>query len=344
MKKPILFFLLFVLALSSCPFALAETTSAPVSGSLVLSITDGVENVNAFTAESYPGVYLTPYDTEKIIKGESKRNKPIFLHFMPPEGALPVSFGPARIVFTNTNAGVSYYYYVKSRARFGTYLNGVKDEFIIANGKDEIAAIYLGNEDHRAYALVSLPGKEFSELGRIDIAIADHTGQRSREDLIELIEAEVSRLLIDMHFVELDRYWSDGTYASVELQAEEDPVRAIVDTTGLVIMGVDSTSSLRYKMRNDDGKVREVNVKLSPYSYAHVDHGAKYPSSEHTLSDGTKGRVITYKGVSYAGFPLLDIANYGGGPLYLTFAMEVSSESDFLPLLEEAYARLTLAL
>lgn len=340
MKKTVLFFLLCSFLVSLASFSLADPEPAPAVGSLTIT---PVEGSQSFTVASYPDIYLTPNNTEKIIKGESKRDKPVFLHFLPPEGALPTSFGAARASFTNEEEGLSYYYYVKSRARFNSYLNGIKDQFIIADGKDEIAAIYLGNEDHRAYALISLPGKEFTELGRIDVALADHTGQRSREELVDLIEDEVSRLLIDMCFVELDRYWSDGAYASVQLRAEEDDVRATVDTADLIVMGMDSPASLRYKARTEDGKLREVNVRLSPYSYAYVDHGEKRPSSEYTLADGTQGRVITYKGTSYAGFPVLDAASYGGGPLFLTFEMEVSSEADFPAFLEEAYARLSLA-
>lgn len=337
MKRAVAFLLTALMALSLAPLALAEPP-APESLHIAYENTDGD---GCFSLETYPQVYLTIHPADKIIAGGSKKYPATFLYFLPPEGALPVAFSPNRAVFTVPDQQLTYYYYVQPRGRFNNYLNQVNKDDIIADGKDDLAAIYLGNEDHRAYALLALPGKTFSELGRLNLTIADHTGSRSREELTELVEDEAGRLLIDMTFDKQEAYWSEGAYTTAELTAEDDPVKATLDARGLILDTLYGPAALRYRLRTPEDKIRDVTVKLDPLSYAHLDHGEKITALDYTLADGTRGKILTYKGKNYAGFPVLEQASYGGGPLYLTFEMSVS-EDEFPAMLEEAYARLTI--
>lgn len=184
--------------------------------------------------------------------------------------------------------------------------------------------MYYSDDNHRVFGLIHLPEDLYEETSKLEINITDHTESRSREELEGLIRAEVERLQEQAQFVRLEKYWSEGAVDNAELRIYEEPVSVTIRTTGLIVEKMDGSTSLRCKARTADGTAKSILFRLDPYSHAHYNADK---SVDYTMPDGTVIKTYSVGGRTYAGIPVLDVARYGGGPLYLTIDMETSQDA-----------------
>lgn len=327
MRKIVCFLSAMMLLLSLCSVALAQSF-AP--GSLAIDTTE-IDGKERFTLESYPEIWMSAFTAKDILEGK-KKNPPRFLHVSPPQNTLPTVIGLDRVAFVSDEEGLTYYYYLFKVRSFRVFLQNVPEERVIADAKDQQLAIYVGEENHRIYALLTLPESEFGEKGKLEINITDHTGTRSQAELERLMQEELGRVQRQMSFEVLDQFWCQGVYTTANLSYYNGSLRALVDLSDLIVERMDGASNLKCKFLTEEGKAKDLFLRLDTYSYAHHHHQSEEKTEEVTLADGTVWRVFPTKTRCYAGREIAD-ASLGGVPVYLTVEAEASPDA-FAELLE----------
>ncbi|MCL2812830.1 MAG: hypothetical protein FWD25_13205, partial [Clostridia bacterium] len=181
----------------------------------------------------------------------------------------------------------------------------------------------------RGRAMIDLK-QYFGGTAKLVIEIYDNAGDDlSAEALGELIQAEVARVQAGIEFVELDRYWSQGVYSSVELFDNHNGVTITVDTTDMILTRMQDD-----RLRSQtlvDGKVREIEIGLnSPFGDE---------QEEQTLEDGTPYIRSSWDHASFAYFYIQD-GRYSG-EVYLQIKIGVERD-EFAAELEKVFPLVTL--
>lgn len=337
MKIRRLLALVFVLLLSVNAVALAEK---PAADSLKAEI-QSIRGNRSFTLESYPDMWLTPFYVSSMLEGNEK-NPPVFVKIPAREGSSVVEFDYEDCYYVDFDTLVGYYYYVEDDYPFETFLKKVEDDTNIIKDGSDGDALYLSPDRNRAYALITLEGDALPKFTRLYIQLTDNTRDMKAADLQAAIEEEIARIK-DAYTVEtLDGYWSEGVYATVQLQARNDDVSLSINTSGLTIVQLedDTLETIRVE-KNDKDRLssEDTEIALDTYSYVFADGNTAY---DLTLEDGTVFTAFNTDYTGYAALPVLAEAKYGSGdPLYLTIQIDCAPE-DFPKMLEEIYGRITV--
>ena len=327
MKKTISVLLALCLMLTA-GMVVAES---PEAGSL------NVERVSirgnaSWTKESYPEIWITPVFAEYIIKGNEKYPAH-FLHFAPPEGALPTSFAYDEAVFLDHDILAAYYYFAYDRHAFELFLEKADPEFILEDGSDGVA-MYISPDSRRARALIDI-SDNFGGTAKLEIVFDDYSRDITTEQLTGYIQAEVERVQAAMTFVELDQYWSEGVFGAVELHAGNDPVSVLLDAASLTIVSLKESKLKAQELV--DGDVRSIELALDSYSYVYSN---EEEAEDITLSDGTEWKIYHTGYTGYAVFVVMEVAKYDR-PLYLTVQSDCAPE-DFVDVLEAINSLVTI--
>lgn len=330
MKKKFLCLLCALLMVAVSAGAWAE---APAAGSLRVEH-QVISGNSAWTAESYPEIWITPIFAEYIIIG-NEDYPGTFMHFAPPEGTLPRELDYDEASFLNFDTLMGYYYAAYDRYSFEVFLEKAQEDSILSDGSDGVA-MYVNEESNRASAMIDIK-EDFGKTSKLTIDLYDHSRDLSTDDLKAQLQAEVARVQEAMVIETLDHYWSEGVFESVQIANSNDPAVVTIDTTGLNVVSIDEKKMV-YQTRVDERNADSVTITLDTYSNPYYD---EEKSAEITLSDGTVMRVTTTDYTGYAGMPVLDEVKYGSGPLYLSITIEATPET-FQAKLEEVYARITV--
>lgn len=325
MKRSLCFLIcaLLMLALAGS----AACAEAPAANSLAARY-QSVRGNASFTPESYPEVWITPVYADHIITGIDPEKYPAkFLCFSPPEGSAMFKLSYDQSSFINHDALMATYYFAYDRASFELFLEKADEEYILKDGSDGMA-IYIQPDSRRARALIDLK-PQFGGTSKLEIVLDDYSRDITEAQLKEQIQAEVERVRAEIKLVELDHYWSEGVFESVELHAGYDPVSVVIDTQGLTVTKLEEAKLVYGKP--DGRSVANTEIAVDSYSYAQD----KEESTDEALKDGTAYRCYNSEYVSYASFTLLEEGKHG--PVYLTFRIDCEPEA-FTSLLEQAYA------
>lgn len=286
----------------------------------------------AYTADSYPTVWITPvYDDHIIAQIDPEKYPARFLTFAPPDGARLTKYSYDESDFLNHDTLMGYYYFAYDRASFELFLEDADEANILLDGSDGVA-MFIQPDIRRARAMIDLK-QQFGGTAKLCIILSDYSRDITEDQLKEQIQAETARVQAEMKLEEPGGFWSEGAFNSIEIAADRDPYSAVVDVAGLTVA------------RFEDGKVvtkaadgrnaRKTEIAIDGYSYPHSQMNAR----EDALADGT-----VYLGYStdYTGYATVTLAEDGKyGPVYLTFKIDCGVE-EFAGALEAAYARTTL--
>lgn len=324
MKKMAVSLLALVLAWTLTPWALAEQN-------VVYQETEGL---SGYTVESYPEAWITAYKVKNILEGK-KRNPPAFLHIVPPQGAVPRLFDWDRAMFWVPQTQMSYTYLVEDPSLLKNFLKYANEKKIVDEGKDKMKAIYLGNENHRIYGLLTLPDTYYSEHAKLKVHIADLTQTMSDDALIQAMNEEILRLQGALTFETLEKYWSQDQVNQVQITLPEANALMQVETKGLVVLGANE-NNLNCMYMNEAGKAKTLAFRLDLYSFPHRQEKA----ADLTLG-GVEAKVYSKSGHHSVALPLGDVAGMEGMTLYLL--LEIEAGDDEMPAVAaDAFARVTL--
>ena len=326
MKKILCTLLILALCLG---LASAATAQAPAAGSLRAE-KQTIRGNSSWTPESYPEIWITPIYAEYIIEG-NERYPAHFLRFAPPEGAAPLRIDYDYANFIDFDTLFQYSYQAMSRASFESFLEGAErqeEHTILLDGSNGVA-MYVWPDNRRARAMLSI-SDHFGGTAMLQIEIYDHTGVLSGDELAKLIQDEAPRVQDAMRFEELDRFWAQGVYASVELFYDFDNVNAVVDTAEMTLVRMQNDRLVSKVMA--DGEVRETDIQIGATMYGD-DH------EEATLTDGTP---YMYKAGEYSSEAFFFIKEGRYDDVYLQIKIYVGPE-DFAAELEKVYPLITLA-
>lgn len=311
--------------------AASAFAQAPAAGSLTATL-ESVRGNTSFTVESYPEIWITPIYAEYILQGKEDY-PPDFLTFAPPEGAVPMEFSYDEALFINHDTLMLYAYYAYDRASFELFLEKAEPENTLADGSDGVA-IFVIPDSRRARALVDI-SEYFDKTPKLEIILDDYSRDITTDQLTEMIQAEVDRVMSAMTLVTLDGYWSTDAYASVELTADSDPYTATVDATGLTMVKLES-KRLEFQAAVEKS-VEKTEIALDTYAYVYSKEDEMQPL---TLSDGSEWVIYN---TDYTGYAARIITEEGkhDRTLYLTIKIDCAPEA-FPDLLDAMNARITI--
>ena len=321
MKRTMTCLLLAALLLGAS-IAVAE---APAAGSLS-AVQQSIRGNSSWTPESYPEIWITPVYASYIIEGKEKYPAH-FLRFAPPEGVAPLRIDYDFTSMIDFDTLIQYSYQAIDRASYELFLEDVEAEDRLADGSDGIAA-YAAPDSRRGYAMIDLKDY-FGETSKLRIEIYDHTGDLSKEQRAQLVFDEAERVRAAVRFEELDHFWSQGAFASVELFDSHNKVSITVDTAGMTIVGLqdDKLKSLALA----DGAARSTELALSSYIWADE-------VEDQELADGTPYKLHAREYTSHAFFFIKE-GEYAS--VYLEIKIETPPEG-FAAELEKVYPLITL--
>ena len=317
---------LLILALCLASVAMAQ---APAAGSLRAE-KQTIDGNSSWTPESYPEIWLTPFSAQYIIEGrDSERYPANFVCFAPPEGTAPRHIAHDIVSVLDFDTLFAYTYAAYDRHSYELFLEKAEEEeYILADGSDGVAIYVMPSRWGRGRAMIDLK-PYFGGTAKLTIEIYDNAGDDlSVEELGKLIQDEASRVLGAMELVELDRFWSQGVFSSVDL-FNRSGVSITVDTADMTITRLEDN-----KLKNQvlvDGAVRETEIGLSSPFGEEVE--------EHTLADGTPYIRDTWDYWSYAYFFIQE--GRSGGEVYLQIKIGVPPEA-FAAELEKVYPLIAL--
>ena len=326
MKKVLLCLLITTLFLSLAAVAIAE---APEPGSL--SLVQQIINRNAsWTPESYPEIWITPFYAEYIIEERDAERYPAnFLRFAPPEGAASLRIDSDYASFVDFDTYLQYSYQAMDRASYELFLEKAEEENILADGSGGVAMYVSPGHWGRARAMLDLKAY-FGGTAKLYIELYDGAGEDlTAEKLSEMIQAEAARVQASLQFEELDRFWSQGVFATVELS--DGTVTIAVDTAAMTLTDI-QTKKLKSRAVVDS-KVRATEIEISsPY---------QDDLEEAEFADGTPYLCKVSEYWSDAYFYIQE--RRAGDPIYLHIKIEGTfSLEAFAAELEKVYALVTL--
>lgn len=285
-----------------------------------------------FTKDSYPAIWITPvYDDHIIAQVDAEKYPARFLTFAPPEGGCLTKYAYDESDFLNHDQLMSYYYFAYDRASFELFLEDAEEANIIKDGSDGVA-MFVQPDSRRARAMIDLK-QQFGGTAKLCIILDDHSRDITEAQLRELIQAETERVQAEMKLEEPGRFWSEGAFNSVQIQADRDPFSAIVDVAGLTVTRIEDGKVVT-KVADGRG-TKSTEIAIDGYSYPHN----KMEAVEGTLKDGTGYLGYNSEYTGYATFTLAEDGQYG--PVYLTFKID-AEPAEFAEALEAAYARTTV--
>ncbi|MCL2544490.1 MAG: hypothetical protein FWE77_01080 [Clostridia bacterium] len=317
---------LLILALCLC-LASAVAAQAPAAGSLRAE-KQTIRGNTSFTPASYPEIWLTPFSAQYIVEGrDSERYPANFLRFAPPEGTAPLRIESDSASLIDFNTLFQYSYEAVNRYAFELFLERAEEEHILADGADGVA-VYVIPGNRRGRALIDL--KEFfGGTSKLWIEIYDHTGDLSGEELGQLIQEEVARVQGGMELVELDRFWSQGVFASVELFSDFDKVTVTVDTSGMTLTRIRDDKLETYDLK--DGGAYSTEISIGSLMW-------EDEVEDRELADGTPYKL---RASEYSGHAFFFIQEGRYSDVYLVIRIGVSPE-EFAAELERVFPLVTL--
>ena len=293
---------------------------------------ENVRGNQSWTAESSPGIWITPFFHEHIMLGKEKY-PPHFLYFAAPENASLMDFSYDTWTYLNHETLVMYSYYAYDSYAFELFFEDVSEEDIVLDGSDGVG-LYINGEKNRGYALIDVKD-HFGKTAKVQILLTDFSRALGKEKLQGLIEAELARVAEEMEFIELDHYWSENVFASVQLCANDDEAQLDVDTSGLTIMKADLQEIEVGAVGDRD--INKVSVELDGYAYA----VSKESTDIITLADGSEWVVYCTDYTGYASTLLLEEGKHGR-PLYLTIEVDLVEEMSFEEQVQAMYDRIAI--
>lgn len=324
MRKIVLAVCAVLLAMAVSVAAIAEENPAALNAKL-----ESVRGNTTYTYESYPEIWITPYFSEHIMKG-LEDYPPHFLRIPLPEDAVMVEFSYDDVYLLNHDTLISYGYYAYSRASFEVFLEDIPEENIIADGSDG-PAIYVQPDRRRAHAMIDIKDT-FGKTAKLEIAVYDNGGDLSEAALSELISSEAQRVIDALTYVEIDGFWSESVYGSVELCARYEAPRATIDTTDMTLISLKDYKAMFLNLTDDT--LYSTEISLETYSYPENQEDA----TEELLSDGTAYKSYL---TDYTGYASFMIGEGKSGPVYLN--IKISAEPDVFPaMMEEVYQRVSV--
>ena len=332
MKKCVSVWLCIALLFALCAAGFAEA-AAPVDVRLM-----SVRGNTSYTQESYEKVWITPVFVDHILTKTDEEKYPAkFITFAAPEGYTLFDYDYDDSSFINHDLLVTMYYSAFDKASFELFLEKAEEENIVKDGSDGVA-IFTRPDNRTAQAMISLD-EHFGRTSKLQILISDHSRDLTADDLLPMLEAEVERIQTQMVIEEPGHFWSEGQFASIEIEDSASQCPAIVDVTGLTVTKF-AQDEVVTKVA-DGRNVREMECKIDTYSYAHyqMDDG-KPEAEESALADGTPYVRYSSEYSSHAGFVVLEEGKRG--PVYLTIKIDCEPDA-FAELLEAAYVRISLS-
>ncbi|MDR3051694.1 MAG: hypothetical protein LBU67_08220 [Oscillospiraceae bacterium] len=320
--KKFLSCLLCVAMLCAMTVALAET---PAAASLTVT-EKKVRGNSAWTAESYPEIWLTPFFAEYIVE-KNERYPAHFIHFSLRPDTSPYSFTPDSAAAVDFDTLISYNYYVMERASFEVFLEKADPAKTLSDGSDGVA-VYTNAEKRRGYAMISLKD-QFGGTTKLEIDVYDNTGDLSDTELGKVIQEEAERVRAALTYEELDHYWSQGVFASVELYDSYQGAKVVVDAKGLTLTKLDEQGLQSTVLGPDGQKALQTELEITDV------YG---DTNEAALSDGTPYLVRSTDYTSYAFFKLKEGKSR---PVYLQISVSVGPD-DAPAAIEAAYALVQL--
>lgn len=334
MKKTRLLSCLLALALVlalALPVLAAETETLNI-------VKETVRGNSAWTPESYPEIWLTPYFAEYVIEGNEKY-PPVFLRIAPPEGSNPLEFSSDSASFIDFDTLMGYYYYVTDSYAFELFLEDVAEEDIMQDGSDGVA-MFVQEDSRRAKGLVDIKD-DFGKSSKLFIELYDNTGKLSVEEKRQALEAEVARVQANSTVETLDHYWSEGVFGDVQLFDTYDDIIVVVDATGLTVTKIEDEVFV-YEEKNADGKMEETKIELNGYAgpYYREEQGETDGISSVTLEDGTEMKTYNTEYTGYAAVVALE-SDHFDNVLYLSITSDCSPDA-FPAKLQTIYNRITI--
>lgn len=320
MKKILTLLIVAALAFAAMIPALAQEQAS----NLLHVEKQTVRGNSAWTPESLPQVYLTPYFDEYIVEG--KEGYPAeFVSFPIPEGSSPYAFRRDVLQTVDFDKLVSYTYQALDRASYEVFLEKAEEDNILSDGSDGLA-MYVVPDKRRGCAMIDLKSM-FGKTAKLTIEIYDHTGDMDGEALSALIQAETDRVREAMRHEKLDAYWSQGAFSAVTLYDDYAKHELTLDASSLTITTLNDKRMTTLE-KNAQGKVEETEYELTDYLYKAEE------AREAELSDGTQYQVYNSEYTGYASFRLSD----GDKPLMLSIKITCDPQV-FSERLEQAYSR-----
>lgn len=332
MKKSVSLVLALLIALCMMGTAMAE---APAAGSLNPVPQDVRGNVS-FTEESFNQIWITPiYDDHIIGKTDLEKYPPKFISFPAIEGTALMDMRYDQCTMVNHDDLTLYYYVAYDRYSFEVFLEKAEEENIISDGSDGELAMYVQPDNGRCRALISLK-QQFGGTAKMEIIIDSYDRNTKADVLKEMIQAEAARVMAAMQLVELDHYWSEGVFGTVQLLASRDSIVVTINTEGLTVTRLEP-DKLIFKAfvseRNASGT--EITLENYSYPYSKAEDGDEAATDE-TLADGTTYKCYTSDYSSHASFTVLE-EDSRGNPLYLNIKIDCEPDA-FKSALEKTYA------
>ncbi len=323
MKKIISAVLCLMLICGCCAPALAEGIDVR---------RESVRGNAAFTADSYPTVWITPvFDDHIIARTDPGKYPAKFLTFAPPAGGCLTKYSYDESDFLDHDKLMGYYYFAYDRASFELFLEDAEAANIIKDGSDGVA-MFVQPDSRRARAMIDLK-PQFGGTAKLSIILIDYSRDITADQLKSMIQAETERVQAEMQLMEPGKFWSEGAFHSVQIAASRDPFSAIVDVTGLTVTRIEDKEVIT---KVPDGRgTKSIEIAIDGYSYPH----SMMEAVEGKLADGTKYLGYNTEYTGYASFTLAEAGQ--SGPVYLTFKID-SEPSAFPAALEEAYARVAV--
>jgi len=306
------------LSMSLVPVVMA---AAPTAGSLKLE-QQTIRGNSSWTPESYPEIWITPINAGYIIEEKDSEKYPAnFLCFPPPEGTSPLHMEYDYANLVNFDTLLQYAYQIFDRHSYELFLEKAEEENILADGSDGTAA-YVIPDNRRGRAMLDMKSY-FGGTAKLYIEIYDNTGKLTGEELGKLIQDEASRVKNAIQFMELDHFWAQNVFSSVNLYDHSQNVTITVDTSDMILTRV--TGSMLRSQVVADGKLRVTEISLGSLMW-------EDEVEDKELTGGTPYKVRSTDYTSYAFFRLEGKSR----DVYLTVKMEISPE-DFIPELEKVY-------
>lgn len=320
MKRLLSSLLVAILTLALCAPALAAEPEA----ALFKVEKQTVRGNSAWTPESVPEVWLTPYFDEYIVEG--KENYPAeFVRFPVAEGSSPYSFRQDSFGAVNFDTLVSYSYQAYDRASYELFLEKAEADNILADGSDGVA-MYIAPDNRRGRAMIDVKSM-FGGTAKLTIDVYDNTGDLDGEALTKLIQDETKRVQDAMKHEKLEQYWSKGAFSTVILFDDYAKHEVTLDVKDLTIIDLDDDKMIVME-KNSKGKVDKTKYELTDYLYHEEE------AKDAALADGTPYKVYNSEYTGYTSFQLAE----GEKPLILSIEITCDQE-EFVAKLEQAYAR-----
>jgi len=326
MKKILSCLLILALCIGLSTAAMAV---APAVGSMK-AVQQTIRGNSTWTPESFPEIWITPFFAEYIVEGRDNERYPAsFLRFPPPEGTSPLRIDYDFSSYIDFDTLFQYSYQAMERTSYELFLEKAEEENILNDGSGGVAVYVKPDRWGRGRALIDLK-PYFGGTSKLWIEIYDNAGGNlTGEELGKLIQDEVARVQAAIQMEELDRFWSQGAFSSVELFEDRYDVTITVDASDMTITHIQGKGLKSQVLA--DGKVRSTEIELgSP-------HGDDL--EDQTLADGTPYVRMTRDYWSDAYFFIKK--GRSSGEIYLHIKIGVPAE-EFAAELEKVYSLITL--